>query len=187
MRRLHWNTTLELAAQAWTEGCDFQHNYGTDYGENLSAQPYFYNGSEALLGWYSEIAYYDYTTNSCSDGHICGHYTQLVLEESSNVGCGIYFCRTMKTITMTNGYFIACFYSPATNKGSSVPYKNGPVCSSCLAGLGCVDGLCDEESPMKVKDPKCPSLVGFPKVLFVSGSQLCREVKSNQTETATTP
>ena len=41
---------------------------------------YFMFYSSVELGvdsFYDEIDYYEYTTNRCHGGHICGHYTQV--------------------------------------------------------------------------------------------------------------
>ena len=43
-------------------------------------------------GWASEAADYAYATNSCADGKVCGHYTQVVWRDSLRLGCGMVRC-----------------------------------------------------------------------------------------------
>ncbi len=66
--------------------------------------------------WANEKAYYDYASNS-GNGHVVGHYTQLVWQKSTKVGCG-------QAISKTDypGSHIVCRYSPAGNMGSEKPY-----------------------------------------------------------------
>ncbi len=42
--------------------------------------------------WAAEERHYDYETNSCADGEVCGHYKQIVVREASEVGCGVSTC-----------------------------------------------------------------------------------------------
>ncbi len=72
--------------------------------------------SGAVDIWANEKAYYDYDTNS-GDGHVVGHYTQIVWKNTTHVGCG-------KAVSMTNngGTHVVCRYSPAGNYIGQKPY-----------------------------------------------------------------
>ncbi|MEM6522020.1 MAG: CAP domain-containing protein, partial [Cyanobacteria bacterium P01_C01_bin.70] len=42
-----------------------------------------------VAAWVAEKADYDYASNSCASGKVCGHYTQIVWRETTAVGCGV--------------------------------------------------------------------------------------------------
>ena len=53
-------------------------------GQNLYAgYPPPLDFERAVQKWYDEKADYDYDTNSCRDGAVCGHYTQVILQNGS--------------------------------------------------------------------------------------------------------
>lgn len=55
----------------------------------MSGGSLMYLPTKAVDDWDSEKQYYDYSTNSCADGQMCGHYTQNVWAGSTTVGCGV--------------------------------------------------------------------------------------------------
>lgn len=87
-----------------------------DFGENL-----FWGGGKrwkpanAVAAWAAEGAHYDYSTNSCSAGDDCLHYTQLVWRTTVKVGCAQIVCNSGDT-------FIACEYYPHGNVIGQKPY-----------------------------------------------------------------
>ncbi|BBN17364.1 pathogenesis-related protein 1 [Marchantia polymorpha subsp. ruderalis] len=119
---LTWNTTLESFATDWAatraaagDNCALIHSEG-DYGENL----YWSSGpstpADAVQSWVSEEAYYDYATNSCSEGEFeCDHYKQVVWRNTLTVGCGSATCPS-------GGMFFVCNYNPPGNVGNELPY-----------------------------------------------------------------
>ena len=128
---LVWDPALAAIAQEWAEACVdneapaglIDHNPGRsdDYpgyvGENIYASTGTPTGPAAVAAWASEAADYDYATNSCATGKVCGHYTQLVWADTARVGCGIAACASL---TYTNG--IVCDYSPGGNIVGQHPY-----------------------------------------------------------------
>uniref|UniRef100_A0A672TQX7 EGF-like domain-containing protein n=1 Tax=Strigops habroptila TaxID=2489341 RepID=A0A672TQX7_STRHB len=103
-----------------------------------------------LEGWFAEGRRYDYGTGRCARNATCHHYTQLVWATAGRLGCGRHLCPGGHG---PNEAF-ACAYSPGGNwevSGTPVlPYKQGPWCSLCTAGLsGCFKswdhsgGLCE--------------------------------------------
>ena len=38
---------------------------------------YYLTGPQVVHAWSKEKQYYDYATNTCAKGQICGHYTQV--------------------------------------------------------------------------------------------------------------
>ena len=118
-----WDSNLAQASQDYANYLAqtglFEHSGGMGYGENLaltySDTPY----QDALYLWESEAPYYDYYTNSCASGKVCGHYTQMIWRDSTHLGCG-------KAIYQTGEYrgawVIVCRYTPAGNIIGQRPY-----------------------------------------------------------------
>ncbi len=128
---LVWDPDLAAIAQAWAEACVDQeapiglidHNPGRSdgypgyVGENIYASTGTASPTDAVAAWASEASDYDYDSNSCALGAVCGHYTQLVWADSQRVGCGIATC---SGLTYPSG--IVCDYSPGGNIVGEWPY-----------------------------------------------------------------
>lgn len=87
---LSWSQTLQNYATAWannqanTANCALTHS-GGPYGENIywssgSSQP-----ADAVNLWVAEKQFYNYGSNSCAQGQVCGHYTQVPLYLSTHL------------------------------------------------------------------------------------------------------
>ena len=80
-----WSDELAMVAQNYAEQCVFEHNANrvsqqstfTSVGENLAATTGLANYTGLIRNWYDENQYYDYSLNSCAQGQVCGHYTQV--------------------------------------------------------------------------------------------------------------
>ena len=123
---LTWDPALAAIAQAYSEKCVWEHNpnrgdtYPESVGENLYASSNKPSGAGVVDSWASEVQYYDYASNSCSG--VCGHYTQVVWNTTTKVGCGIAHCPQIQGLTWSSGgYIVTCNYSLAGNNGSR-PY-----------------------------------------------------------------
>jgi uncharacterized protein YkwD len=120
---LTWSAALASHAQEWTDrlstsGCTLNHRTGPDrqgYGENLFATSGRASPAEVVGSWESEKPDYDYATNTCAAGKACGHYTQIVWRNSTEVGCGVSICGNGNQIW-------ACNYGPAGNVQGEKPY-----------------------------------------------------------------
>ena len=76
-------------AQKWADECVWKHGgtkdpYNTSkfnyVGQNraLSSYPeWSTTGVPAVNNWHSEVDDYDFNSNSCPGGKVCGHYTQV--------------------------------------------------------------------------------------------------------------
>lgn len=127
---LVWDPDLAAVAQSWAEQCVdntspiglIDHNAGRsdDYpgyvGENIYGSGGSATGPAAVSLWVGEEVDYDYATNTCAPGKICGHYTQVVWRTSERLGCGLYDCPGL-----TYGSSVVCNYSPGGNSGGK-PY-----------------------------------------------------------------
>ncbi|KAK3183750.1 hypothetical protein Dsin_031036 [Dipteronia sinensis] len=109
VRNLTWNSTVASYAQNYAnkkmDDCELLLSRGP-YSENLAWSSGYLSGVQAVSLWVSEKAYYDPNHNTCTDDHqVCGHYTQLVSQDSQHLGCGKVRCKT-------GGSFICCNYDP---------------------------------------------------------------------------
>ncbi len=102
---LTWSTSLAASAQKWSEtlkgeSCKMRHTPNPQYGENIyqawtTAIPeegLISSPRKAVTAWAAEEAFYNYAKNTCLPGEMCGHYTQLVWANTTEVGCGVSVC-----------------------------------------------------------------------------------------------
>lgn len=136
LKPMVWDESLQKLAEDWTEklrttkNCKMIHSPATlrrnvggfNYiGENL----YYYFSSESfsitkvhaeksVLSWYEEIADFQYSPG----GVLCplrggkgmiGHFTQVMWDTSTNLGCGYALCNGNKLV------LISCNYGPGGN------------------------------------------------------------------------
>ncbi|KAF3341916.1 pathogenesis-related protein PRB1-3-like protein [Carex littledalei] len=115
-----WDTTVQEYAQGYANkrkgDCQLIHS-GGKYGENLFwGNGKDYSGVDAVNAWVDEKQYYNYNTNTCASGKVCGHYTQVVWRSSTKIGCARVVC------DKNAGIFIICNYSPPGNYVGERPY-----------------------------------------------------------------
>jgi pathogenesis-related protein 1 len=91
---LAWSDRLAAVAQEWADHListgGFEHRSKSKYGENL----YEMRGAEAkpaevVARWMEEAASFDYKSNKCRSGKMCGHYTQVVWRSTKELGCAV--------------------------------------------------------------------------------------------------
>lgn len=124
---LTWSTSAADVAQAWANGCTYQHNAGRgDRGENIaaSAPQGTWGAADAVAAWASEAKDYDLASNTCASGKECGHYTQLVWRDTVRVGCAHRACSTGSPFGAQNPNwdFWVCDYEPPGNWVGQRPY-----------------------------------------------------------------
>lgn len=130
---LRWSAELGRSSLAWAtqlatqNACVMQHSRSRDdTGENLYwASPVMWSdGRREVQGitpwnvvdsWGREVADYDYADNRCQPGKQCGHYTQLVWQNTREVGCAAYVCPSKEQVWV-------CQYRPAGNYVGQRPY-----------------------------------------------------------------
>jgi pathogenesis-related protein 1 len=123
---LTWSNELAAKAQAWANEVA-KKNTGTNWnlfhsqtpglGENIAGG--FTTGDSpakrVLLGWgEEEKVNFNTNTRKCIPGTTCGHYTQVVWRNTTQVGCGI-------AINPNGKYILVCNYNPPGN------YNNQPA------------------------------------------------------------
>ena len=108
---LEWLNHLDL-----DNNCQMEHNWDSPLGENLMWATFYMNAQEIVDGWASEEAFYDYNSNTCEDGEMCSHYTQVVWKDTTHVGCAMITCQN------ETEYMWMCNYDPAGNWEGEKPY-----------------------------------------------------------------
>uniref|UniRef100_A0A8C0J643 SCP domain-containing protein n=1 Tax=Chelonoidis abingdonii TaxID=106734 RepID=A0A8C0J643_CHEAB len=115
-----WDAALARTARAWAKKCLFKHSpYLTEkymshphyghVGENIWTGHYgLFGVPEAIKLWTDEVQHYNLQTNKCTK--TCGHYTQVVWDNSHKVGCAVVFCHIAAGIR--DAAHFVCNYVP---------------------------------------------------------------------------
>ncbi|XP_022762227.1 pathogenesis-related protein 1-like [Durio zibethinus] len=113
-----WDNNVAAYAENYANqrigDCNLVHSSGP-YGENLAWSSGDLSGTDAVTMWVNEKADYDYNSNTCAPGKVCGHYTQVVWSKSVRLGCAKVRCNN-------GGTFIGCNYDPPGNFIGEKPY-----------------------------------------------------------------
>lgn len=123
---LTWDSTVATYALnkvtylANSNNCTMSHTAGPTnpgYGENLAwSSSTSFTGVNAANAWYNEKPDYNYSTNTCASGKVCGHYTQVVWKNSTTIGCAGVVCSN------GGGIIYGCNYNPPGNYSGQKPY-----------------------------------------------------------------
>lgn len=117
--QMTWDNKVASYAQQYAKShigdCSLVHS-GGPYGENLAWSSGDLSGTDAVRMWVNEKANYNYGSNTCASGKVCGHYTQVVWRKSVRLGCAKVRCNNNK------GTFIGCNYDPPGNYIGQKPY-----------------------------------------------------------------
>lgn len=120
---LEWGREVARYARRWASkrrrDCAMVHSQGP-YGENIfwGAVGGSWTPDRAVNAWAEETAYYDRATNTCAQGQMCGHYTQMVWNSTTKVGCARVECFAGA------GYIVICCYDPPGNFVGESPFDN---------------------------------------------------------------
>ncbi|PUZ64431.1 hypothetical protein GQ55_3G143600 [Panicum hallii var. hallii] len=116
---LRWSSKLARYARRWSSmrrfDCVMMHSPASPYGENVFwGSGSDWRAADAVAKWATEASYFDWRAQACHPGQVCGHFTQLVWNDTEYVGCGRSEC-------LTGGVFITCSYDPPGNWKGEVP------------------------------------------------------------------
>ncbi|EME79984.1 uncharacterized protein MYCFIDRAFT_18029, partial [Pseudocercospora fijiensis CIRAD86] len=108
---LTWNSTLASYAQDYAKNCIWKHS-GGPYGENLASN--FQTPTLAISAWAQEEKTYNYAHGKFSEKE--GHFTQLVWQNTTQIGCGLVQCDNNDAADSgVKGAYLVCEYSPRGN------------------------------------------------------------------------
>jgi uncharacterized protein YkwD len=124
--KMRWNHQLAQSAKRHALRCKFKHSSTnklkrvagfTFIGENLGAAsgPPF-DVVDAAKMWAQEKKNYNYKSNRCRG--VCGHYTQMVWRDTTDIGCYVAVCPQNRFEKI----FVVCQYGPAGNIVGKRPY-----------------------------------------------------------------
>ncbi|XP_057502234.1 pathogenesis-related leaf protein 6-like [Actinidia eriantha] len=116
---LTWNHTVSAYAPNYANirrvDCKLEHSQERPYGENIAMGFGKFTAVDAVKLWVDEKPYYDYKSNSCVGGEQCLHYTQVVWQNTEEIGCTRVQCRN-------EWWFVTCNYYPPGNYIGQRPY-----------------------------------------------------------------
>jgi pathogenesis-related protein 1 len=118
--KLEWSEEMAELAADWAKklkrkGCGWEHRPDNKFGENLfKGTAGAFDAAYVVDAWASEKADYNYAKNKCKPGKMCGHYTQIVWNTTTKVGCAKIECDGMD--------IWVCNYDPPGNWVGEKPY-----------------------------------------------------------------
>lgn len=134
---LEWSNKIANFSKEWadylarTNECKMKHRpregpYSQLYGENIfwASATVWTNSNreiqniiakEVVNSWVSEVKDYNYSNNTCKQGEVCGHYTQVVWKKTKKLGCSMSICPD-------KGQIWVCNYNPPGNYIGEKPY-----------------------------------------------------------------
>ncbi|CAN0920979.1 Pathogenesis-related protein PRB1-2 [Linum grandiflorum] len=115
-----WDAGVAAYAQSYARqraagDCKLVHS-GGPYGENLAWSSGQMSANGAVGMWVNEKKDYNYNANTCAQGKVCGHYTQVVWRSTARIGCAKAACSGGR------GTFVICSYTPRGNIIGRKPY-----------------------------------------------------------------
>ena len=123
---LTWSNELAAFAQEWADelkrrGMKMEHRprsgkFNQKYGENIYWSQGMQNTTAAAVdSWADERKSFDFDTQECKgEWYVCGHYTQVVWETSTQVGCA--------KVVVDDQEIWLCNYNPSGNWTGEKPY-----------------------------------------------------------------
>ena len=120
MPPLVWSDTVASVAQAWANQLassgSFEHSQGSGYGENLWAGTSGrFPMTSVVDSWGNEVNDFDLSRNTCAEGKVCGHFTQVVWSKTARLGCG-------KATGADGNEVVVCNYDPPGNSNGESPF-----------------------------------------------------------------
>ncbi|XP_048250737.1 cysteine-rich venom protein-like [Haliotis rufescens] len=152
MMKVVWDENIAVVAQKWAQQCYAGHENaskkratptlpGVIMGQNVAnyyGAGYSYLSATTL--WHGEIVDFEYSTGS-KNGGVIGHYTQVVLERVTRIGCGRARCVEGD---ITKEYIVCNYAGGQTSDDTKTPFK---LCTTSSCQTQCetrdASGLCD--------------------------------------------
>lgn len=139
---LQWDWKLAADAQVHADRCGFWHStkigqLPPGQGENLSIN----TGAVSTRGWIDEESAYDCKNGNCRQPP-CGHWTQMLWNDTERVGCAIQKCVNGtvdpdgKPAGWVGAELLVCRYSPPGNYAGQQPVGS-TQCDAGAKASGC--------------------------------------------------
>jgi hypothetical protein len=117
---VRWNEDLAAGAQAYADTCPSDHS-SNEYRQNVAGFSQvgenLYSGTDVLNGiamFVAERSLYDFGTAISQTNYMAfGHYTQVVWDTTTDIGCAVGNCGTWRTV---------CWYGGSGNYIGQTPY-----------------------------------------------------------------
>ena len=146
-----WDENLAKVAQDYADTCNYRHNDNATQQVNITAdgEGFWWVGENLYITattiqrigtyvgyitrlWHDEIKLYDIKSNNCALGQACGHYTQVVWDQTTSLGCGGKVC--LNGITKNDpwqnryptAFIVVCTYGPGGNINGRKPFQPCP-------------------------------------------------------------
>ena len=116
-----WEKSLAEMALGWAKVCSWEHGQPENVSpyEELGQNLYVSTGktldiNDAITSWHNEITDYNFKDNTCAEGKMCGHYTQVVWDDTDVIGCAHFVCDKVTEIDppLKDAIYIVCNYGP---------------------------------------------------------------------------
>merc|ERR1712000_337112 len=156
-----WSVDLENQAKQYAFKCHYGHSprdsrQAPPQGENLAAGGGFGWASNDLInGWLSEQIDWSCADNDCGTGKVCGHYTQMLWKDSTQLGCASVQCHTGSPWGSGKWTYVVCRYNPPGNYIGRHPL-NPVTDTGPTANCGCARSALEPEDVWGIEDePVC--------------------------------
>ncbi|XP_056419974.1 cysteine-rich venom protein-like [Hyla sarda] len=172
MLKMEWSPILAESAKKWADCCYLNHSTvkhrtlkGSACGENILTSPVPMSWKTVINRWEAEKKFL-YFGVGAAVGKVIGHFTQLVADNTYQVGCATAYC---------GDYFYVCHYYTAGNEPETLytPYKPGKPCSECKKAC---DGnkLCLNYCPFANLASNCIKAIYYDLCHFHDVKRQCR-------------
>ncbi|KER22721.1 hypothetical protein T265_09240 [Opisthorchis viverrini] len=175
LQNLTWSSQLEDDAKTWAMNCQFTH---ATVGENLAMSTGI--NQDPVKMWFDEHEQYKFGPISMEKVAQTGHYTQLIWEDTRELGCYRHLCDGVPLSggqRMKNAYYTVCRYSPPGNYVGQEPYevslgrREGSNCSEIRQASrspGCYEAIQSKRHRIRMKNGSAvtpfPCLTCMPSV-----------------------
>jgi len=173
MLKMHWNDKIAAYAQKYADQCIYEHDdgdvrsrgtgLGITIGQNLAFNQKHDWAFTMRDQWHAEIK--DFSYGYGSTGGVVTHFTAMVQEKTTHVGCGYQFCPNLRGSGSSNVHYYVCNYA-YLQIDVERPYASGATCSGCPGhcddkGLcDCGDKICAGGGTLDPKTCKCDGDTG---------------------------
>ncbi len=129
---LAWDETIAATAQEYANRCIWDHDSTTLFGENMAYRDVTDSALTTVDRWYAENSDYDFAAPGSSQN--TGHFTQVVWNGTTRIGCARAECpyTALGSTNPGNAYLYVCRYAAPGNTTGAFPENVKPKSDSGL-------------------------------------------------------